>query len=294
MLTVIVVNFKTYNKTIEFVKNILPLIDVPYKVVIVDNMASYEGSRSLANSLNGCLTDLDESVINTSDVFVINSKLNLGFAKANNLAAEFAYNKLKSGYLLFSNNDIRILTQSNIKPMMKMMESNSQIGIIGPKVIGLKGEYQSPEPYMTFLDRYLWMELLTPILTLKRKRKIFKLDYKEKAQEGFHYKLMGSFLMVKTCDFIKCGMMDPATFLYAEEIILTERMKSIGLEPYYYPKVEVLHEHGATTSKYIKNITRKRIQFESEKYYYKTYKHTPSYQLWIGTIFQFFIRFIRR
>ena len=282
MLTVVIVNFKTYAKTIEFVNEILPLIDVRYKVVIVDNMASYEDSLFLANALQGCLIDSNYSLVSENQIYIINSKTNLGFAK------------VKSEYLLFSNNDIRILTKHNISLMIKMMEEDSTIGIIGPKVIGLRGELQSPEPYMSFLNRYLWMELSTPFLSLEKKRKIFKLDYKEKAKEGFHYKLMGSFFMVRTHDFIRCGMMDPATFLYAEEVILTERMKRVGLKPYYYPKVEVLHEHGATTSKYIKYITRRRIQFESEKYYYKTYIHTPLFQLWLGSFFQFFMRLIRR
>ena len=59
---------------------------------------------------------------------------------------------------------------------------------------------------------------------------------------------MGSFFMVRAADFERCGMMDEGTFLYSEEPILTERMASIGLRPYYCPAVSVLHEHGATIS----------------------------------------------
>lgn len=148
----------------------------------------------------------------------------------------------------------------------------------------MKGELQSPEPYMSFWDRNVWMYLSTPFYSKEKKRQRFQLDYSRDAKEGFHYKLMGSFFMVRSKDFKECGMMDEHTFLYAEEPILTERMLKIGLQPYYYPQVAVLHNHGATTKKYFRSSQIEWIKFESECYYYLHYKHTPLWQIMVGKL----------
>ena len=60
-------------------------------------------------------------------------------------------------------------------------------------------------------------------MSLKRKQMRFNLNYAQNAQEGYHYKVMGSFFMLRAKDFFDCGEMDPHTFLFAEETILTER-----------------------------------------------------------------------
>ena len=72
---------------------------------------------------------------------------------------------------------------------------------------------------------------------------------------------MGSFFIVKTQDFINCGMMDPNTFLYAEEIILSEKLKKINKQVYYFPSVTVLHEHGQTTSMHLNNNQMQKEKF---------------------------------
>ena len=247
MTTIIIINYKNEQLTIDYITKELSKLTDCFNVIVVNNAATPESDSMLCNGLQAELISKESFKESPNSRYVVSSTENLGFAKGNNLAAEIAAKHLNSKYLLFSNNDILINETDIITRMITKIESNERIGIIGPKITGLKGEFQSPEPYLSFLDRYCWMYISTPFISKKAKTKRFKLDYKAKAKEGFHYKLMGSFFMVKTSNFMQCGMMDPHTFLYSEETILTERMKRIGKEPYYMPTVSVIHAHGLTT-----------------------------------------------
>lgn len=282
--TIIIVNYKAEELTIAYITKELSKLTTPYNVIVVNNAATPESDSVLCNGLQAELISKEYFKKSPNSRYVVSSKENLGFAKGNNLGTEIAVKYLHPEYLLFSNNDILINETDIVCKMIAKFEENEKIGILGPKVMGLEGELQSPEPYISFLDRYCWMYLATPFISLKTKRERFKLDYTNNAQEGFHYKIMGSFFMVKSDDFVNCGMMDPHTFLYAEETILTERMKIIGKEPYYMPTVSVVHAHGLTTKGTIGKKGINKYMLESEKYYYHKYMNTPKWQIMLGEL----------
>ena len=231
MFGIIIVNYRTDLLTIDYVKNEVSKIKLPHIVVVVNNSAIESSNYLLCNSLHATLVEnINVSVCqNESNVYVISSEENLGFAKGNNLGVRFIQNHFPScSYLLFSNNDIQIVDEDVCERLIEKMSYNKDIGLIGPKVIGLKGELQSPEPYIHMVDYFCWMYLITPFVSKAQKINKFNLDYSSKAKEGYHYKVMGSFFMICLQDYIACGMMDERTFLYAEEMILSERLNAIG------------------------------------------------------------------
>ena len=297
MIAIIIVNYKSYLTTCNFIKEMLSKnLAIPSSVIIVDNASMPEGVSEFKENIDVNICNRDFLFLEKSDssIFLICNPENSGFAKGNNLGARFAIDVLNCDYLLFSNNDIEFICDNVVEALYEKLRKTPEAGIIGPKVVGLKGDLQSPEPYMSFWDRYVWMYLSTPFYSKEKKRQRFLLDYAINAKEGFHYKLMGSFFMVRSEDFIRCGMMDENTFLYAEETILTERMLKIGLQPYYYPHVAVLHNHGLTTKKHLKNRQIENFKFESECYYYRTYKNTSLIVIFIGKIFHYFLNFVKR
>ena len=284
MLSVIIVSYKNNQRTVQYVQEELSKVSVPCKVVIVNNAATSESNAELANNLHAEIVDVGCTSSDDSNVYIINNPVNSGFAKGNNIGAKFAIDVLKANYILFSNNDIKIIDCDVVEQLLEKLKTLPDVGIIGPRVVGLKGELQSPEPYLSFWDRMVWMYLSTLFISQERKIRKFHLNYSQEASEGFHYKIMGSFFMVRAKDFVDCGMMDGHTFLYAEESILTERMNAIGLKAYYYPKVSVLHDHGVTTKQHLKKNQVRDLKFESECYFYRRYKHTPLWQIWVGKI----------
>lgn len=285
MLGVVVVNYRSERMTIEYVRSELDKITIAHCIVIVNNSAEPKTTCALANGLDADIVyDVYKEIDKTKRIFVIDEPDNLGFAKGNNLGVHFLRNHFESNFILFSNNDIRFLNNDVVERLVQKLQVLPQVGIIGPQVIGLEGENQSPEPYYPFYLRFFTRYWLTPFLSESLKKKWLKFNYSEDAKEGWHYKVMGSFFLVKTDDFIKCGMMDPQTFLYGEEVILTERMRSIGKSVYYYPEVSVLHEHGATIATYASSKRIRSMQIQSEKYYYKKYKKISHFSLWLGTL----------
>lgn len=294
MLAIIIVNYRNEEQTIRFINKELVKITTDKKIVIVNNAATLNSNQKFINNFKcQLITEISNTVNKKDNIYLISSSKNLGFAQGNNLGVKFIQEHFDTKFILFTNNDIHFIDNNVVETLIEKLETLPDVGIIGPKIIGLSGELQSPEPYIPFLKRYVWIYLSTPFLSRKKKKEIFKLDYSQKAKEGYHYKIMGSFFIVRTADFIKCGMMDPNTFLYAEEVILTERMKKIHKKVYYYPKVSVLHEHGTTTKK---NLGAKGINMnllKSETYYYKKYMNIPSWEIYIGTLIYRTILFIK-
>lgn len=280
MISVIIVNYKNENMTVEFVKNELSKISQPYKVIIVNNGATDASDESLASPLNArIIYDINEAIDENIISFVIHNDENLGFAKANNLGACLAYNKLNSDFLLFSNNDIEFIDNNVVESLIEKIEQMPDVGIIGPKVVGVDGYLQSPEPYLSFYQRMI-LPYIKPLIIWRKDEK--KPKYCDIAEEGYHYKLMGSFFLCKAKDYFECGMMDSHTFLYYEENILTERLKSINKLAYYYPKVSVLHAHNQTIGKHTSFKQQRDYMFESGAYFYKTYKNVPSLCIFIS------------
>lgn len=283
MLSIIIINYKNEEKTISYVIEELVKVTTPHIIVIVNNSATIESSQKLVKDLNGELVT-DISVVRKceNNCYILSEIANLGFAKGNNLAARFSIKHFDITYFLFTNNDIRFVENDVVEKLLFRIDTLPDIGLIGPKVVGIEGKCQSPEPYVPFWNRYVWMYWSTPFLTLQRKEKIFKIDYSDHAKEGIHYKISGSFFLMKKQDFILCGMMDTNTFLYGEELILSERLRRIDKYCYYYPKVSIIHEHSQTISSHFSETKRQLLLFKSESYYYKNYKNISFIAIWFG------------
>ena len=281
MIAVIIVSYRSSLRTVKFVKEEVCKISSPHRVIVVDNGSTPESLRSLEEGLpEGCI--------------VIPSGENAGFAKACNIGASYAMENLfreghDDSYLLFSNNDIIFTDADAADRLAGRLASLPDVGIIGPKVIGPDGRLQSPEEFKSFWDKHVWVYWSTPFMSAARHAERFGYNYPEKAAEGPCYRVMGSFFMVRAADWKSCGGMDPGTFLFSEEAILSERMKKIGRKVWYFPQVSVLHEHGATVRKHYDEVKIRRMKFRSDCYYYRKYIGTPSWQIWIAS-FTYFIK----
>lgn len=284
MTTIIIINYHNEELTIKFVQEELCKLNSEYNIVIVNNEADSESDMLLGHALNAPVIKRDRHISSTSKCYILSSSENLGFAKGNNLGVQFAVKHLHSKYLLFTNNDIQIIQPETLDVLIQTLNQNPKIGMIGPMVRGLNGDFQSPEPYQTFWDRYVWMYISTPFISSSSKTRKFSLDYASKALEGFHYKVMGAFFVLRVEDYINCGMMDSRTFLYAEEVILAERLKKIKKGVYYCPRVCVIHAHGTTTKKTIGTKGINKYRLESESYYYNVYMHEPKWKIKIGSL----------
>jgi len=261
-LGIVIVNYREYDRTERFIREEISRIRRPYRLVVVDNGGEPERAEALRQR-TGC-----EVLVREND----------GFAAGCNAGAAALCADADIDLLLFTNNDLHLQTDDVVDRLIDKLEERPDIGIIGPEIVGTDGKRQSPEPYLGLWKRYVWMYLSTPFLTKAAKRRIFCLDAADEAKEGECYRVMGSFFLCPRKAWQQAGGMDPHTFLYAEEPILSERMLRIGLKTYFLPSVTVVHEHGSTIRKHIDSKKASWLQFRSNAFYYRAYKGYPAWQ----------------
>lgn len=279
MIATIIVGYKNDDLSISYIRNELSKINKENLVVIVNNASTDKSNSYLAKELYGDVVyDITCAVDKSKRFFVIDSKENLGFARANNLGVEFIHKHFPEiSYLLFSNNDIKIVNENVVDVMIEKMENIPGIGIITPNIIGVTGFRQTPQKKPNLLKNICnsWFSLLKKYIFKNSIRK----SYPELSTEGFHYTFAECFFMSRTLDFIKCGMFDPATFLYAEGLCLSERMLNVGLRYYFTPNVTVIHENGMTTKKNYNWAKIGLMMAEANNHYWKTYRHCSEWML---------------
>ncbi len=288
MVGIILVSYRNSKEVIHYIKNQLSLLDCSYKVVIVDNSSDGNTLRELEQEFSVTAITKDKLKLSkdekNKDIFLVDPKANLGFARGNNLGAEFIdINCNDVEYFLFSNTDIVINSPDTVSKLINKYNQLPNVGAIGPRVVGADGFAQSPHRYITFFHRY-FVRLFLKYFCYKCFRKDMLYDIVEDAKEGFYYRLMGCFLLVKKEVFFLAGMFDSHTFLYAEEKIFSERLKRIGKYSYYYPETSVVHNESVTTSKVFTSFKKMRLIYKSDIYYYNKYKGISKIFLHFGFI----------
>lgn len=217
MVYICVLNYNNPQDTISCLESLQNLIDVEYKILLVDN-------ASTDNSLD-TLKEYVNKHPNTLKLFPLT--VNAGYAAGNNVALKYAMTKVDMNYCWILNNDT-VVEPDSLKWLVIHMENNPDVGICGSKLIyswdrsrvqGYGGRYRK------------WLSISE---TIKDEQEIDKMDY-----------VIGASVFVKK-DFLEdIGLMCEDYFLYFEELDWRLRSKGryrISCES----KSVVYHKEGAT------------------------------------------------
>ena len=79
MFAIIIINYNSYEKTIDCINSIRETANVPYKIYLIDNASTNESA-----------TVLEKEYKDAADVRLILSDENLGYARGNNLCIKEA------------------------------------------------------------------------------------------------------------------------------------------------------------------------------------------------------------
>lgn len=281
ILGIVIVSFRNHSMTADFVNHELAKLTMPFKVAIIDNASSEEKSRELSQLCNDSAYVTSQTIGDTIDktkkVFILNSPENLGFAKGNNKGVQFLKKYFNLSHLLFTNDDINLKDENTVEDLIQFLDRNNEYAIVGPRVIGVDGQDQSPHyrkitPFRQIGWKLLWF--------MRSKKTIVNQNTSIKPKSGNCYWVSGCFLIVRACDFDEVGGFDPRTFLYCEEVILSERMKKINKNVYFYADKEVLHLGGCST-KQLTNKTIHNTLVESNCIYYLNYLKSNKFIVWL-------------
>lgn len=293
----ILIDYNSGERTYQYLKDFVNVADVePSIIVIVDNYMDNDESFNIIKKFVNCTATVDieseanikccyRGSFNNVQTLLIKASDNLGYAKANNLAAKIL-NNCEIYCALFSNSDIRFDCEKlNVSLLLTKLHEDENILGIGSEVVNLKNERQSPCNYLSIEDRYWREKLFWPLLknVYKRKDEIIS-DFN---REQKVYRLIGAFFVVNLKNFFAVEGFDEHTFLYAEELILAERAINNGYYMYYIPGVKVIHEDGYTQGDNTSNdkplINYKRImrELESNLYYYRKYRNASKIECFV-------------
>jgi len=276
-LGVVIVNYKSSEKTIDYVNTELSKISTENRVVIVNNSCSNRSNTLLAEGCGGEIVDGKSAVNLHSRIFVIGVEDNLGYARGNNIGGRFLRRHFGVRYMLITNNDVKFLHEDVVEQLIGTLERCEDAGAVGPRVIGPQQSDQSPMKEMDVWRRIVVRSAIWPFLGLIFREGALS-DIVRDAPFGYYYRIMGCFFLVDASTFAAVDGFDEGTFLYAEEMILSERMKKIGKRMYYDPAVAVAHEHGHVVSKHMSGARSMRLRLESEFYCYKKYKNISLFE----------------
>jgi N-acetylglucosaminyl-diphospho-decaprenol L-rhamnosyltransferase len=229
-LSIVIVNWNSR----EYLRKCLESIfrntqGVQFEVVAIDS-----------GSFDGCDRMLAECY---PQVKFIQSAANLGFARANNVAAA----ESRGDCLLFLNPDTEIVGNA-VGAMCAAMRALPDVGVLGCRLLNSDGTLQSSciQPIPTIVNQLLGVEAFRRRWPRKRLWGMAAL-YHEGTEPREVEGVSGACLMVRRATFERVGRFTDEYFMYAEDLDLSYKVRQAGRRNYYVPTATVIH-HGGSSS----------------------------------------------
>ena len=228
-LSVIIVNYQTYELTKNAVESVLEYrYPFSLEVILVDNASSDDSAEKLKKHFK-------------NRVSFIESPSNNGFAAGNNLALKIA----KGKYQLLLNSDT-IVWKDTLESIYNYMESHSDVGACGCQVLLKSGE----------LDKACKRSFPNV------KNSFFRLFHVPNNSKDDNYNLdlpddgiyeidclTGAFMFMRKEALDEVGFLDETFFMYGEDIDLCYRIKKAGWKIIYYGESKITHFKGQSSKK---------------------------------------------
>ena len=254
------------DETVNCVESIRTNILGDKQIVVVDNC-----------SPNGTGKDLDERYRDVSDVSVVCTKRNLGFACGNNVGYSYAVRHFAPSFVVVMNNDMEI-RQPDFLAKIQESYDETQFAVMGPDIYSTKGEYhQNPQirkvPGRSDLDKLIRsfelkyrFRFMIPVKWFL-KEKLHSLKGRGRSGDGGngghrHHHMIGYVDHVVENAFLhgSCYVFSPlfiekhpeecfynGTFMYMEAEILYYQARRDGEKMVYDPRLKVDHHEDVAT-----------------------------------------------
>ena len=261
-LSVIILNYNVRYFLEQCVLSVQKALEgIDGEIIVIDNASSDDSCEMMKTKF--------------PNIKLIENKDNLGFPKGNNIGVAQA----KGEYICILNPDTVVAedTFSKILSFVKSSEveifsSNSQLGIIGCKLIDGAGNFLPeskrgvPTPWVAF----------TKIFGLYKISNYFGKYYAQHLSENESGKvdiLVGAFMVMKRELYLQVGGFDENCFMYSDDIDLSYLVLKTGKSNYYFHETSVIHYKGESTVRdgtYMKRF-REAMQFFYKKHFKKSW-----------------------
>ncbi len=211
---IIILNWNNWPDTLECLES-LKNNDYPnYKVVIVDN-----GSNQ-------------RPAVPEASIKIIYNKENLGFSGGNNVGIKYAL-EYEADYVLLLNNDT-VVSRSFLSKLIEAGESNSNFGILGPKI------------YFADETKRIWfaggqINWLYNRGTMNGYGQIDEGQYDKPEIQKSEY-ITGCCFLIKKEVIEKIGLMPEEYFLYYEDTDWSLKTQKAGFKCIFVPEARIWHK----------------------------------------------------
>ncbi len=229
-VSILVVSYNTRELTLAALDSIAAETrDVSFEVIVVDN-ASADGSAAAvaAHASKPRLIALDD---------------NIGFARANNLAAEGA-----SGHYVLLLNPDTVVRNRAIDRLVSFARNNKRAMIWGGRTVYADGSL-NPSSCWRRMTPWNLVCRLTGLTALFPRSEVFNGEaYGGWPRDSVREVdiVSGCFLLIPRTIWMALGGFDTAFFMYGEEADLCLRAKRIGARPMVTPDATIVHLGGAS------------------------------------------------
>ena len=211
-VSVIIVNFNTAEYLIACLNSLQKQTQVLIEIIVVDN-ASTDNSIDLLKS------------VKMNNLKIITSKVNLGFGRANNLAAESA----SAEYLLLLNPDTELDSPTTIAELL-LGYKNSGVGLLAPLI-------KEPRKNKFVYPRYKYPGQKYTIFT-----QLSNLP-------GNIAWVLGACMFISSNLYDQLQGFDSDFFLYGEDVDICIRVRKLGFKIGFDTNIQIMHIGGASEFK---------------------------------------------
>lgn len=264
-ISIIYVYYNTPKEILDSIKTVRSGIgNFTYEIIVVDNSSPQPFPKN----------SIKEKII------LLRNEINEGYGVGLNKGASIA----KGKYLLLVNPDI-LFAPNCIEEMVRRLEEDSRIGILGPQVLATDNTIAQSIGGLPFLPGALiifsFLDKLFPKNKFSEKYWLSNLD---RSREWFVECVSGVCMLVRRKVFDEVNGFDSQFFMYFEEADFCIRVKRVGYKILYYPETKIMHLGGQSMKdkQWIQKI------FEKSRFLFFKKYHGFLYAI----LSEFFIRFM--
>ncbi len=225
-LSIVILNYNTKNLLVNCLESLKKVKDeVDFEIIVVDNGSTDDSVVTIKKNYS-------------SEVELIESKRNLGFAAGNNLAKSQCHDD----YVLFLNSDTEIYPKT-LQKTVAYLRQRKNVGALTCRLEMKNGKLDPdsrrafPTPWKSF-THFSGLGKIFPHSKLFSQYRLGHIS-ENKLQEV--EVIQAAFFLTRRKILDKVGWFDEDYFLNGEDIELCWQIKKAGYKIIYYPKVSILH-----------------------------------------------------
>lgn len=219
LISVVTVNYNHSSDTIEFLESIYKSSYKNFEIIVVDNGSEPGDAELIKEKFN--------------DITLYRLEKNIGFAPANNIGIRNS----NGDYILSINNDM-VVEEDFIEPLLKVLQENSEIGVVCPKI----KFYDEPRNIQS-----AGYTEINPITVRNKSIGFNEADTGQYDKDNITAFAHGGATMFAKELLNDIGQMSEIFFLYYEDLDWCRRVRYAGYKICYVHNSTVYHKDSVTT-----------------------------------------------